>query len=370
VNRLLALAGQGQSAWIDYIRRALLDSGELERLVREDGVEGVTSNPTIFEKAIGGSADYDAQIRGVLAEEPGIDPRELFERLALDDIRAACEVLRPVFDRTGGADGFVSFEVAPSLAHDTRATVAEARRLWQAIGRPNAMIKVPATPAGIPAIRTLIGEGINVNITLMFSLDHYEAVTGAYLAGLEHLVARGGDPSRVASVASFFVSRVDTLVDKKLEALGDAGRELLGTIAIANSKVTYARFKEIFGGERWRRLAARGARIQRPLWASTSTKNPSYPDTMYVDSLIGPLTVNTLPQETYDAFLDHGVVALTVEQGLDEARARLARLAELGIDLDAVTEQLQVDGVASFARSFESLLGSVEGKKEKMSETS
>jgi transaldolase len=290
----------------------------------------------------------------------------IVQALMVADIRLAADVLRPVYDETAGADGYVSLEVRPALAGDTEATLAEARHLFATAGRPNVLIKVPATPAGIPAIRTLIGEGININITLMFSLAHYEAVAGAYLAGLEHLVAGGGDPSRVASVASFFVSRVDTMVDKQLEALGGPARELLGKIAIANSKLTYARFKELFGGERWQRLAARGARVQRPLWASTSTKNPGYPDTLYVDNLIGPHTVNTLPQETYDAFLDHGVVAPTLEQGLDEARAQIARLAELGISLDQVTEQLQVDGVAAFDKSFQSLLATIGDKREKL----
>ena len=364
MNRLLALAGQGQSAWIDYIRRALLDSGELERLVREDGVAGVTSNPTIFEKAIGGSADYDAQIRGVLAEEPGIDPRELFERLALDDIRAACEVLRPVFDRTGGADGFVSFEVAPSLAHDTRATVAEARRLWQAIGRPNAMIKVPATPAGIPAVEELIAAGVNVNVTLMFSLDHYEQVAQAFLRGLQ----RCPDPSRIASVASFFVSRVDTLVDRALSEKGTPeALSLRGRAAIANSRLVYRRFLEIFGGPSFAPLRARGARPQRPLWASTSTKNPDYRDVVYVEELVAPDTVNTLPPATIDAFRDHGEVrGATAAEDPEGAERTLDALRAQGIDLDEVTERLQRDGVASFARSYDELIAALARKQRQL----
>lgn len=367
MNKIQQLTELGQAVWLDYIRRSFITSGGLQALV-DEGVRGVTSNPTIFDKAIAGSSDYD----GALREQMGDGPRpvaELVRALMVADIQMAADVLRPVYDQTAGADGYVSLEVNPALAADTETTMAEARRLFAAANRPNVFIKVPATPAGIPAIRALIAEGMNINITLMFSLAHYEAVTEAYLAGLERLVANGGDPGRVASVASFFVSRVDTKVDKRLEAMGGgAGRELLGKIAIANSKVTYARFKEIFSGERWQRLAARGARIQRPLWASTSTKNPHYPDTLYVDSLIGPMTVNTMPQETYDAFMDHGRPVLTVEQGLDEAHAHLARLAELGIDLDEVTEELQVEGVAAFAKSFESLTDSVRQKSQTMQE--
>lgn len=364
MNRLLALSRAGQSIWIDFIRRALLDSGELERLVRDDGVAGVTSNPTIFEKAIGGSADYDAQIRRVLADEPGIDPHELFERVALDDIRAACDVLRPVFDRTGGADGFVSFEVPPSLAGDTAATIAQAKRLWRAIARPNAMIKVPATPAGIPAIEELIAAGVNVNVTLMFSLDHYERVAQAYLRGLH----RCPDPSRAASVASFFVSRVDGLVDKALEAVGTpAARALRGRAAIANSRLVYRRFREIFDGEGFGPLRARGARPQRPLWASTSTKNPDYRDVVYVEELIAPDTVNTLPPATIDAFRDHGEVrGATAADDPAEARRTLDELAALGVDLDAITERLQRDGVASFARSYDDLIAALRAKSRQL----
>ena len=364
MNRLLALARAGQSVWIDFIRRALLDSGGLDRLVREDGVAGVTSNPTIFEKAIGGSADYDAQIRRLLAEEPGIDPHELFERLALDDIRAACDVLMPVFERTGGADGFVSFEVPPSLADDTAGTIAQARRLWRAIGRPNAMIKVPATPAGIPAIEELIAASVNVNVTLMFSLDHYERVAQAYLRGLH----RRPDPSTAASVASFFVSRVDTVVDKALGDIGTpAALAMRGRAAIANSRLVYRRFRELFDGEAFAALRARGGRPQRPLWASTSTKNPDYRDVVYVEELVAPDTVNTMPPATIDAFRHHGEVrGATAAEDFDAARRTLEDLRAAGIDLDDVTERLQRDGVASFARSYDELIAALEAKSRQL----
>jgi transaldolase/glucose-6-phosphate isomerase len=361
MTKLHELARLGQSIWYDNIRRALLDSGELQALV-EAGVTGVTSNPSIFEKAIAGSADYDSAMAQLVTE--GKSGEEIFEALALEDIRRTADLLRPVYDRTGGADGYVSLEVSPELAHDTEGTISEARRLFAALDRPNVMIKVPATPAGVPAIETLIGGGINVNVTLMFSLAHYEVVTEAYIAGLENLAATGGDLSRVASVASFFVSRVDTAVDQALAEIGDVA--LQGKIAIANSRATYARFHEVFSGERWERLAGKGARVQRPLWASTSTKNPSYPDTLYVDALIGPDTVNTVPPATVNAFRDHGTVALTLEAGIEEANTQLARLAGLGVDLEAITQKLQDDGVAAFAKSFESLVASIAVKRERL----
>lgn len=357
------LAALGQSIWYDNIRRGLLDSGEFQALL-DQGVLGVTSNPTIFEKAIAQSSDYDEAMQALIAS--GASVNDIYEALAMEDITRAADMLRPIYDRTDGLDGYVSLEVSPLLAHDTAETVAQARRLFRTLGRPNVMIKVPATPAGIPAIKTLIGEGININVTLIFSLSQYEAVTGAYLDGLEALVASGGDPHRVASVASFFVSRVDTKVDKLLEARG--ATSLLGKTAIANSKVVYARFKEIFAGPRWQALAERGARVQRPLWASTSTKNPAYPDTMYVDELIGPHTVNTVPPATLDAILDHGRAALTLEADLEAARAQLAALADLGIDLEVATQELQDEGVEAFARSFESLLASVEAKRAQLQE--
>jgi transaldolase len=284
--------------------------------------------------------------------------------VGMADIQAAADILRPLFDQTGGRDGFVSLEVSPTLAHDTSNTITEARRLHAALNRPNVMIKAPATAAGLPAVTALIGDGISVNVTLIFSASQYEAVAEAYLAGLEQLAARGGDLSQVASVASFFVSRVDTAVDAELEKLGE--RALQGPIAVANSKAAYARFQALFGGQRWTRLVAQGARVQRPLWASTGTKNPAYPDTLYVDALIGPDTVNTVPPATRDAFLDRGRVAAALEQDLDEALADLDRLAELGIDLDAIAGQLLDDGVAAFAKSFETLLASVAAKRAKL----
>ena len=357
MTKLHELAELGQSIWYDNIRRALIEEGGLQALV-EAGVIGVTSNPSILEKAIAGSSDYDRALAALVSKS--LSEVELYEALALEDIQRAADILRPVYDRTAGVDGYVSLEVSPALAHDTAGTIVEARRLFGALDRPNILIKVPATPAGIPAIEMLIGEGININVTLMFSLAHYEVVAQAYIAGLEKLAAAGGDLSRVASVASVFVSRADTAVDRALEALGtEEALSLRGQIAIANAKVIYARFHEIFSGERWQALAAQGARVQRPLWASTSTKNPRYPDTLYVEALIGPQTVDTVPPATIEAFLDHGTVALTLEVGLEEARAQLDRLADLGIDLEVIMQQLQDDGVAAFAQAFESLLASV-----------
>jgi transaldolase/glucose-6-phosphate isomerase len=362
MTRLHELNRLGQSIWYDNIRRALLDSGELARLI-EAGVSGVTSNPSIFEKAIAGSTDYDDALRELVDAGKTVD--EIYEALALDDIGRAADLLRPIFDETEGADGYVSLEVSPTLAHDTERTIAEARRLFGALDRPNVMIKVPATAAGFPAIETLIAGGININATLMFSLAQYAEVAQAYLRGLEKLAARGGDLSRVASVASFFVSRVDTAVDRALETHPE-GEDLKGKIAIANAKMAYASFGEIFSGKRWEKLAAQGARMQRPLWASTSTKNPQYPDTLYVDQLIGPHTVNTVPPHTLKAVMDHGTVAPTLEADIEEARDQVARLARLGVDLDAITAQLLEDGVASFAKSFESLMDSIASKREQL----
>ncbi len=361
MNPLKELEKCGQSIWLDYIRRSLMTSGELGRLIREDGLRGVTSNPTIFEKAISGSKDYDDALRLRLGEDPHADAAVLFEMLAIEDIQKAADAFRPVYESTQGADGFVSLEVSPRLAHDTEGTLAEARRLWKALDRPNVMIKVPATPEGIFAIAALIGEGINVNITLMFSLAHYEAVAQAYLRGLE----RASEPQRVASVASFFVSRVDTAVDRKLEEIGTPeALALRGQAAVANAKMVYRRFREIFNAESFAALRERGARVQRPLWASTGTKNPAYSDVLYVEELIGTDTVNTVPPATLDAFGDHGRVrGSTVEEGQAEAEGTLSRLAKLGIDLDVITENLQADGVGSFAASFEQLLGALEEKR-------
>ena len=358
MTRLNELSDLGQAVWLDYIRRAFLTSGQLQEWV-DRGLSGVTSNPSIFEKAIAGSADYDADLQPLV--QVGRTAEEIYEALALEDIRLAADILRPVYDATNGLDGYVSLEVSPTLAHDTDGTVADARRLFAALGKPNVLIKVPATPEGIPAIEALIAEGININVTLIFSLAHYEAVADAYLSGLELLADSRGDLSKVASVASFFISRVDTAVDNALDELGE--QELQGKIATANAKVAYARFQELFSGARWERLEALGARVQRPLWASTSTKNASYPDTLYVDGLIGPDTVNTVPPATLEAFLDHGTVASTLSVWADEARHQLARLTELHVDLDAITQRLQDDGVAAFAKSFEGLMASVEGKR-------
>ncbi len=361
MTKLHELAELGQAMWLDYIRRSFIASGELQAAV-DEGIRGVTSNPTIFEKAIGHSDDYDDELNELVAA--GKSASEIYEALAMADISAAADVLRPLYDQSKRGDGFVSLEVSPTLAHDTAATIEEAKRLFSALNKPNVMIKVPATPAGMPAIRELIGAGININVTLIFALSQYEAVVEAYLAGLEDLAAKGGDLSKVASVASFFVSRVDTSVDKQLDKLGNS--ELRGTIAVANAKVAYARFQELFSGPRWEQLAAKGASVQRPLWASTGTKDPQYSDTLYVDTLIGPHTVNTAPPNTIEAFKDHGTVTRSIDTDVDTARAQIAALAGLGIDLDAVTQQLQDDGVASFADSFESLMNSVAEKRERL----
>jgi transaldolase len=362
MTKLHELNQLGQSVWYDNIRRALLDSGELAAFIA-DGVSGVTSNPSIFEKAIAGSNDYDEALQELVKANKSVD--EIYETLALEDIGRTADLLRPVYERSEGVDGYVSLEVSPTLAHDTANTIAEAQRLFGALARPNVMIKVPATPAGMPAIETLIAAGVNVNATLIFALDQYAAVARAYIAGLERRAEAGDDLGAVASVASFFVSRLDSAVDKLLEGHSE-GASLLGASAVANAKIAYVRFKEIFSGTRWEKLVAQGARVQRPLWASTSTKNPAYPDTLYVDTLIGPDTVNTIPPHTLLAVLDHGTVAPTLESGVDEARVQLARLAELGIDLDAVTQELLDKGVAAFAGSFESLLNSVADKREQL----
>jgi transaldolase len=360
MNRLKALFDeQGQAVWLDFIERKLLTGGGLERMVNEDGLRGVTSNPSIFQKAIEGSEAYDAQIEALISENPGMAVDALYEAVAIEDIRAAADILVGVWKSSSKSDGFVSLEVSPHLARDTEGTIAEARRLWRRVDRPNLMVKVPATAEGIPAIEQLISEGINVNATLMFSLEDYEGVSGAYIRGLE----KCDTPASVASVASFFVSRVDTKVDAALEAIGsDEALALRGKAAVANAKLAYRRFLEIFHGERFAPLAARGARVQRPLWASTSTKNPDYSDVLYVDELIGPETVNTLPVATMDAFRDHGRVRTTVTEDVGAAEATLADLAGLGVDFDAVTAELQVEGVAAFADSFDKLLAALETK--------
>ncbi len=365
-TKLAALAEIGQSIWLDFIRRRLITEGELARLANL-GVRGVTSNPAIFEKAIAHNRDYEAQLIDLCAGGD-VEPETIYEALALKDIGMAADTLRAVYEATDGLDGYVSLEVSPDLAYDTDRTIAEARRLFAAIGRPNVLIKVPATPEGIPAIRALIAEGINVNVTLMFSLAQYDAVAEAYIAGLEALMAAGGDLRRVASVASFFVSRVDVMVDPLLAEIGTPqALSLQGKTAVANAKLAYQRFKAVFQGERWASLAARGARVQRVLWASTSTKNPAYPDTLYVDSLIGPDTVNTLPPSTLEAFLDHGVVAETIEQGVEEAEAHMKALRSVGIDFDKITDRLLAEGVEKFVRPFTDLMTSIEAKCRELS---
>jgi transaldolase len=368
-NPLVELQNYGQSVWHDNISRDLINSGKLKKLIDEDGLRGVTSNPTIFEKAINGTSDYDASLKSLLVE--GKDVKEIYEALAVEDIQRATDLFQPVFNETSGQDGFVSLEVSPKLAYQTEETLQEARRLWRRVNRPNVMIKVPATPAGIPAIERLIGEGININITMMFSMGHYIQVAEAYLRGLE-ILEQAGKPLTVASVASFFVSRVDTLVDKLLEerltqATASSGREeiesLQGKTAIANSRLVYQKFKEIFGGSRFFALKQKGARVQRPLWASTSTKNPHYRDVLYVEELIGPDTVDTMPPATIDAFRDHGLVRPSLEGNLEEAKQVFVRLAQLGINMDEVALKLQNDGVKLFADSFDTLLESISAKR-------
>ena len=366
MTKLQELAEQGQSVWYDNIRRALLDSGEMAELIAQ-GVTGVTSNPTIFEKAIAGSVDYDDALHELVEQK--LQVAQIYERLVLDDIARTADLLRPVFDKTEGLDGFVSIEVNPMLAYDTQGTILEAKQLFKDLGRPNVMIKVPATKEGVEAVRTLIGEGINVNVTLIFSIEHYEAVAEAYLAGLEDRLEAGEVDLRVASVASFFISRVDTAVDRALGGIGagaTAASELKGRAGIANAKKAYARFKEIHSGERWERLATSGARLQRPLWASTSTKNPTLPDTLYVDSLIGPDTVNTIPPATLQSFIDHGTISRSLDENVEAAEAHLNQLFEMGLDLRSITNELQEEGVSAFARSFDALMNAIALKRERL----
>jgi len=357
----LAARDEGQSLWLDYIRRSLMTSGQLQRLIDEDALRGLTSNPAIFQKAIGGSDEYDDHLHALLDEDPSLSARDLYEKLAVEDIQRAADILRPVYDETG-FDGVVSLEVDPHLARDTEGTIEEARRLWDAVDRPNLMIKVPATEAGIPAIEQLISEGINVNVTLMFSLDHYEAVARAYLRGLE----QADDPEGILSVASFFVSRVAREVDNRLDERDLAGEvDFDGSdVAIANAKMAYQRFQEIFHGDAFAGLREQGAHVQRPLWASTSTKDPSRSDVLYVETLIGEETVNTIPPATLDAFRDHGTVAgQTVTDDLDRAREVLDRLDDVGIDLDDVTETLQARGVEKFVDPFDDLIETLDEKR-------
>jgi transaldolase len=364
-----ALAHLGQSLWLDYIHRDLLDSGELRRLIEQDGIRGVTSNPTIFEQAIGGGTAYDAAIAALA--RAGRDARGILEALAVEDVGRAADAFRPIYDMTGGNDGFVSLEVAPDLAHDTEGTVAEARRLWAAVGRPNLMIKVPGTAAGLPAVTRLIADGISVNVTLLFAVDVYRRVIAAYLAGLQRRAEAGQPLDAVRSVASFFVSRVDTEIDRRLEARLAAAPNaaararlegLLGKAAVANAVVAYQAYEAAFTAPEARALMGRGAAVQRPLWASTSSKNPRYPDTMYVDRLIGPDVVNTVPPATLQAFQDHGRPVRTIDADVEGARRDLAALAAEGIDLADVTDVLAADGVRKFVDSFTSLLATITRK--------
>ena len=361
MTKLHDLHAAGQSVWIDYIRRDMLTSGSIHETIA-DGVRGLTSNPSIFQSAIGSSEDYDAQISQIIHVAPHTATESVFEQLAVLDIQGAADALRPVYDMSNAADGYVSLEVSPNLANDTVGTIADARRLWTWVNRPNLMIKVPATAAGIPAIETLISEGINVNATLMFSMEDYENVAQAYVRG----VSRAADPTRIASVASFFVSRVDSKVDAALEKVGsDEAMQMRGTIAIANAKLAYARYEEIFTGDDFAAARDRGASPQRVLWASTSTKNPEYHDVMYVETLIGRNTVNTVPPATLDAFLDHGeVLANSLSEDVEGAQAAVAKLAELEIDFDVVTAELQEEGVVKFADSYADLLTTLDEKIE------
>ncbi|HEY0916039.1 MAG TPA: transaldolase [Solimonas sp.] len=363
MSALKAISQHGQSVWLDYIRRDLLLSGGLQKLIDEDGLLGLTSNPAIFEKAIGGSADYDAALKTLVAEGQR-DTAALFERLAIQDIQQAADIFHPVWEASGGVDGYVSLEVAPGLAYDTAGTLADARRLWAAVGRPNLMIKVPGTPEGAEAIRQLIAEGINVNVTLLFSRPAYLAVAEAYLAGLEARVAAGGAIDRIASVASFFISRIDAAMDAEIAARGGEAQALSGKVAIANAKLAYEDYKALCAGARWQKLAARGARPQRLLWASTGTKNPAYRDVLYVEELIGPETVDTIPPATMDAFRDHGRPRASLQEGTADAIAVIAAVERLDLPLDAITTRLVTEGVKLFVDAHDQLLAAVARKRD------
>jgi transaldolase len=356
-------AEHDQSPWIDFIDRDLIASGKLAGLI-DDGIRGLTSNPTIFAKAVA-TGQYDELVRREI--DAGDDARQIYEEIAIADVGDAADLLRPVYDASGGTDGFASIEVEPDLADDTDASLARARELWSRLGRPNIFIKIPATEAGIPAIEAAISEGINVNVTLMFSVDVYRRVARAYIAGLRTRHGRGEPIDRVSSVASFFVSRVDTKVDKRLDELGtDAARDARGRAAIANAKLAYEAFGQIFGGEEFAELRSGGAQVQRCLWASTSTKNPEYRDVLYVEELIGPKTVDTMPLETIAAFNDHGRIERTLDSDIEGARAVIGAIEELGIGMKTVTDELTTEGVASFAKSFDELLGTIESKRKEL----
>lgn len=372
-NPLKHLARYGQSVWYDNLNRELVDSGALQRMVAKDNVTGGTSNPSIFEKAVGSGNAYDAQIRELAGQDKSLT--EIYDALTVKDIQLCCDIFRPVYDATKAGDGYSSLEVSPTIAYDTQLTTRDAKRLFAALGRANAMIKIPGTPAGLPAIEECLTEGVNINITLLFGVENYEQVAKAYVRALEKRQQAGRPIDRIASVASFFVSRVDSMVDAQLEekikaasneAEREALRELLGKAGVANARIAYAKFKEIFSGDRWKALASAGARVQRCLWASTSTKNPAYRDVIYVEELIGKNTINTMPQSTLDAFRDHGVARKSLEENVDEAFAHIHRLRDAGIDFSAATEELQTQGVQLFTDAFTKASHMVKEKREKI----
>lgn len=365
MNPLLQLLAHGQSYWLDNLTRQMIQNGELARRIRDQGLRGQTSNPAIFGKAIGKSQDYDEQIEKLIDERR--PTTEIYEALVIQDIQAACDLFRPVFDESSGLDGYVSLEVSPHLAHDTQGSLEEARRLFQMVQRPNVMIKIPGTPEGVPAIEEALYEGIPINVTLLFSIESYEAVAWAYIRALERRLAQGKPINTLSSVASFFLSRIDVEVDKRLKVAspveGIQPQALLGKGAVANAKLAYKRFREILEDPRWQALSRHGAKVQRMLWASTSTKNPNYQDVMYVEPLIGPDTVNTMPDETIAAFADHGVVRNTVMEGMDEARQTMQSLEKIGIDFREITEQLLTEGMQKFVEPFDQLLETIDRKR-------
>lgn len=364
MGRLNDLESHGQAVWLDFVDRKFLNEGGLTKLVEEDGITGVTSNPSIFEKAMGHGTAYDESLAAFDRAHPEASAMARYEHLAVEDIQNAADTLRPIYDRLNAKDGYVSLEVSPKLAEDTDGTIAEAARLWKAVDRPNLMIKIPGTPEGVPAIAASIAAGININVTLLFSIEAYKAVALAYVEGLEQRVAKDQPIDRLASVASFFVSRIDSKIDDRIDAGtgGEEAKALKGKVAIANAKMAYAWYQEFIASDRWRKLAEKGAMPQRLLWASTGTKNPAYPDTLYIDTLIGPDTVNTVPPKTLDAFRDHGNVGETLTQDVDDARKVLADAERLGLDLDGVTALLVQEGVHSFIHSFDDLLGAIAAK--------
>ncbi len=361
-SNLHKLSGLGQSVWIDSLSREMIESGQLAKLMADDAVTGVTSNPTIFQKALAEGTRYDAQLTELAGAED--DPTEIFFQLAAHDVSAGCDLMRDVWDDGAGLRGYVSLEVDPTLAYDTETTYEQARRLHALVDKPNLYVKIPATRPGLPAIEDMIAAGKSINVTLIFSLQRHREVMEAYIRGLERLVASGGDPRAVSSVASFFVSRVDTEADKRLEAIGsEAALALRGKLAVANARLAYRNWQEVFSGERWQFLASKGASKQWCLWASTSTKNPAYSDVLYVESLIAPETINTMPLETVEAFQDHGKVALTLEEGIDGAESLLRELDRVGVDVDGVTETLEAEGVQKFDDSFQELLDGIRAKR-------